>query len=285
MDDWPKITTLNFFRIDYIKILPVGRQSAASVQITVGNQRHNDHADGGSGNVNDDDTNNGDSEMYRGFMIFLQDGVTTTIHDSRTTDALMTTTTTWKCISLSLAPHGDDIYNNGPSNKVVPSSFQDVCALVWDGYCHANRCCDGNEMAQHFHPTCRLTYSTQQQQSAETTIVICESDEFYDKVQHRYMTSPHKEYQHLKDHPNVGNWDGLNSIEFATPHLSLVVLTVGHPPFLWTDLLTCAYLGRRRSIGDESGVELTIDEPAVRKWWIIHKSSECECHPLTKHDQ
>jgi hypothetical protein len=79
----------------------------------------------------------------------------------------------------------------------------------------------------------------------------------------------------LKNHPDVGKWDALNSIEFATPHLSLVVLTVGHPPFLWTDLLTCAYLDRPH---EENPPAIK----AEKKWWIVHKSSECERHPLTK---
>jgi hypothetical protein len=69
----------------------------------------------------------------------------------------------------------------------------------------------------------------------------------------------------LKEDPRVGDGDTLVSMEFVTPQLAMVILKVGHPPFLWTDLLTCA----------------RICEHGNKRWWIVHKSSDSESHPLS----
>jgi predicted unusual protein kinase regulating ubiquinone biosynthesis (AarF/ABC1/UbiB family) len=196
----------------------------------------------------------------------------------------------WNCISVALAPVRED-------KKILPSTVQQVTDLTWNGYCRANRRCDGTLMARYFHDTCRLTYSSSaspnnnndddnNNNSREAcddddgddryhpSIVICESDAFYDKVQHRYENEAmHQPYRHLRDDPDVGNWDRLRSIEFATPELAMVVLDVGHPPCLWTDLLTCARIRSPRHEDD--------DDDHQAKWWIVHKSSESEPHPLS----
>lgn len=145
----------------------------------------------------------------------------------------------WQVISAAVADN---------SGAVTPSDFAAVTQLVWDGYCAANRACDGAAMAEVFHATCRLTWSG----GDELGLRDCPS--FCGKVTTRYEhEAPHIPYRHLKDDPRSRQGDSLVSIEFATPSLALVVLQVGHAPFLWTDLLTCAKIQDR--------------------WWIVHKSS------------
>jgi hypothetical protein len=159
----------------------------------------------------------------------------------------------WKCISVA-ATHIS-------KETILPSSYAQINSLTWDGYCHANRICDGKLMSKFFHPSCRLTYTGQ-----DDRIVICESEAFYDKVTGRYENEPpHKPYQHLKDDPRLGDANTLLSIEFASSQLAMVILKVGHPPFLWTDVLTCARIAEGGEI----------------RWWIIHKSSDSEPHPLS----
>jgi hypothetical protein len=126
----------------------------------------------------------------------------------------------------------------------------------------------------------------------------------------------HHPYRHLQDHPDVGNWDGIQSIDFcgggggssdggggggldecesyssfsASPDLSVVVLTVGHPPFLWTDVLVCAKLEeciekKEEERGDDGGGhkngETAVSRKKQKKWWIVHKSSDNQPHPLS----
>lgn len=175
---------------------------------------------------------------FAGFFVFLQE---------KDGDAMI-----WKCISVAVG-----VSNNG---QILPSSYEQINLLTWDGYCHANRICDGNLMSQYFHRTCRLTYTDQ-----DDRITICESKAFCEKVTGRYENEdPHKPYRHLKNDPRLGDANTLLSIEFATPQLAMVKLKVGHPPFLWTDLLTCARITENEKI----------------QWWIVHKSSDNESHPL-----
>jgi aarF domain-containing kinase len=249
------------FWVEACKILSQGQQSAASVKFT----------------IIDTDQN----EVYAGYMVFLHDTPTTT-----TTNYSSNASWIWNCISVALAP--SNYYNNKAKKsqqQILPTSFHDITALTWDGYCRANRQCDGNLMAKYFHSTCRLTYSSSKadKESYTPLIVICDSDAFYEKVSNRYTGEAiHQNYQHLQHNPSVGDWDTLKSIEFATPDLCMVVLDVGHPPFLWTDLLTCARIGRRQQLrhGENNEVNDDIDIDNETKWWIIHKSSECELHPL-----
>lgn len=152
---------------------------------------------------------------------------------------------TWKAISLALS---DNCEQRG--TVVLPETIHQVTKLVWDGYCGANRACDGAAMAQVFHETCRLTYS-----DLEQTIQIKDQRTFCEKVSTRYESeAPHVPYAHLKNDPRASECDSILSIDFCTNVVALVTLKVGHPPFLWTDFLTCARL--------DDG-----------KWWIVHKSS------------
>ena len=105
-------------------------------------------------------------------------------------------------------------------------------------------------MPRYFHETCRLTFV-----DGTGSVVIIDSRQFCNMVETRYTTPMHKDYAHLRDDPRVGSRDALLSIDFgslSTP-IAMVVLTVAHPPCLWTDLLTVAKL--------------------QGKWWIVHKSS------------
>lgn len=175
---------------------------------------------------------------YLGFFVFLKEKG---VHDNL-----------WKCISVAIGPIDN--------KQVLPSSYEQVNELTWNGYCYANRICDGELMSRYFHPTCRLTYT-----GPDNHITICESDAFYAKVSGRYETeASHQPYAHWKNDPRLETANSLLSIDFATSQLAMVVLKIGHPPFLWTDLLTCAQLS-----GDDNA-----------RWWIVHKSSDCEPHPF-----
>ena len=173
---------------------------------------------------------------YKGFIVFLKQG--------NGADAV------WQAISVGLSP---------PTVPVLPAHFDAVTALTWKGYCHASRICDGKLMAEYFHETCRLTFTdvSSSSQQHPKKIVVIDAPTFYGMVQNRYTTvALHAPYRHIgHDHALVGQFDSLLSIDFVSPTLALVLLRVGHPPCLWTDLLTCAC--------DEAG-----------RWWIVHKSSE-----------
>ena len=84
-------------------------------------------------------------------------------------------------------------------------------------------------------------------------VVIKTQSDFLAMVGDRYSAPMHAPYAHLRDDPRAAAGDTLLSINFATPDLATVVLKVGHPPCLWTDLLTCARFGGQ--------------------WWIVAKSS------------
>ena len=134
------------------------------------------------------------------------------------------------------------------SPPITPADFEAVGAACWGEYGGANRACDAERMSNVFHTACRLTYT-----GADGTIVIKSQEEFLAMVGDRYNTPLHAPYAHLRDDPRAAAGDTLLSITFATPKLAMVVLKVGHPPCLWTDLLTCARLHG--------------------KWWIVAKSS------------
>jgi hypothetical protein len=175
----------------------------------------------------------------------------------------------WQCISGAFvvvgAPTTSSTTNTTttlpiPRSVVVtPFDFQQVMSCVWDGYCMANRMCDGTAMANVFHATCRLTYVDDDDDGTtdDDGIRILDCTQFCQKVSNRYTSErPHIPYAHLRHDPRVSFGDELLAIEFATPYVAMVTLKVGHPPWLWTDLLTCAQLGTT--------------------WYIVHKSSTSE---------
>jgi hypothetical protein len=155
----------------------------------------------------------------------------------------------WQCISGAFSAK-----KSSPS-PILPCHFEAVTKSIWDGYCKANRACDGSAMAQVFHETCRLTYVAD-----DNTTVIVPQSAFCDMVQYRYDKGEmHQPYAMIQNHCDIGQHDRLQAIDFASDDLCLVTLKVGHPPCLWTDFLTCCNLGEKDGGG----------------WWIVHKSS---CH-------
>lgn len=134
------------------------------------------------------------------------------------------------------------------ANPITPKHTMDVASMVWDGYCDANTSCRGDLMANVFHDKCRLTFV-----DGAKSLHIIDKQAFCDMVTNRYSMEVHQPFAHLKD--SVGEKSTLISIDFATPNVAMVTLKVGHPPYLWTDLLTCMKIGPQ--------------------WWIVHKSS---CH-------
>ena len=170
----------------------------------------------------------------------------------------------WRCISATFAvSYDDDASRRNPTCLVRPTDMKDVMSCVWDGYCTANRACDGIKMAEVFHETCRLTYVDVSSKSAtdhsDDGIRIWDSKRFCQKVTNRYISEPpHIPYAHLQNDQLAASGDELLGIEFTegSPCVAMITLKVGHPPFLWTDLLTCAKLGT--------------------KWYIVHKSSTSE---------
>ena len=153
----------------------------------------------------------------------------------------------WKCISVALAPV------TAEDDAVHPTVMDDVMNLCWRGYRQANRSCDGAAMARSFHPTSRLTFVD----GSTETLIIKDQGSFCEMVEHRYskdVASLHQPYAHLREDPRIAAKDSLLAVDFATSSTAMVVLTVGHPPFLWTDLLTCAKI-------------------AENNWQIVHKSS------------
>lgn len=160
----------------------------------------------------------------------------------------------WTCISGAFSSNQD---------PVLPEHFDAVNKLTWDGYCRANEACDAQEMAKYFHNTCRLTFA-----APDAGVIVVDQKGFLDKVANRYENEEmHKPFAKLKNHPDLGKSSTLLSVEFATNDLCMVILKVGHPPCLWTDILTCCNMGRGTNQGDY--------------WWIVHKSSCHETFPLT----
>jgi len=152
---------------------------------------------------------------------------------------LLLTGDLWTCISAAFSMK---------VKAILPQDLEAVTRLVWDGYCAANRACNGEAMAKVFHETCSLTYAF----AGVAQIKDCPT--FCHMVAVRYEEDErHIPYAYLQNDPRVVAGDSLLAVEFATPDLAMVTLKVGHPPFLWTDLLTCAKLNGQ--------------------WWIVHKSS------------
>ncbi|CAB9520352.1 expressed unknown protein [Seminavis robusta] len=198
-----------------VKILPVGPQNAASVQVVVEISRQND--------------------------IVEKPTILATIHGFLT---LLKSSNHRTCISAAFSTN---------TGTILPEHFNAVTKLTWEGYCGANRARDGAAMAKVFHPSCRLTYVQD-----DSMVAVVPQPAFCAKVQHRYTKETmHQPYAPLQAHPNIGMHDTLQDVEFATPDCCMVTLKVGHPPCLWSDLLTCCYLGSDQG------------------WWIMHKSS---CH-------
>lgn len=146
----------------------------------------------------------------------------------------------WQCISGA--------FGTKIPVPITPKDTMDVTSMVWDGYCDANASCRGDLMAKVFHNQCRLTFVDE-----TDSLRVMDQKTFCEMVTNRYAMEAHKEFAHLKD--SVAEKSTLISIDFATPNVAMVILKVGHPPFLWSDLLTC----------------MKIDS----QWWIVHKSS---CH-------
>lgn len=166
----------------------------------------------------------------------------------------------WQCISATFSP---------PAVSRTPQDHQDVIHVAWDGYCRANRACDGQKMATVFHELCRLTEATDAPQSKDggtsmtRTLFLKSQPEFCQLVANRYNdpTNRHYPFRYLRDDlPVVSRYDSLDSVEFATDRVALVTLKVGHPPCLWTDFLTMAKLSSQ--------------------WWIVHKSSCADTFPV-----
>ena len=130
----------------------------------------------------------------------------------------------------------------------TPTDLAAVAAACWDEYCGANRACDAARMAKVFHPLCRLTFA-----GGDGELVVIPCDAFLRMVGGRYATPKHAAYAHLRGDPRVAARDALLGVAFAAPDVAMVLLRVGHPPCLWTDLLTCARVGGA--------------------WWIVAKSS------------
>ena len=236
-----------------VKILPVGDQSAAAVCVSLTAEPQND-----SSNQN---------TKIEGWLTLLKKQQSTASQDDNP----------WTCIGAAFA-------TSAVETKILPSHFQDVTKLVWDGYCHANRTCNGTAMAKVFHPSCRLTYVNSTVDKDDDGIVVCPQPAFCDKVENRY-TSPnesmHVPFAPLQNHVEIGRYDGIQSIEFAgtnTPRVCMVTLKVAHPPFVWTDLLTSCDLSSSSSNGNNNGTTSTTNA----EWWIVHKSSCNEAYELTE---
>jgi len=132
--------------------------------------------------------------------------------------------------------------------RIQPDDFQGALRCSWGQYCGANRNCDGAAMAQVFHPLCRQTYS-----SHKIEIISCA--EFCSMVSNRYESEPHARYARYQ-HSQAAVGDTLQGISMVTPRLALVRLKVGHPPYLWSDMLICAKI--------------------KGSWWIVAESSSTE---------
>ena len=155
------------------------------------------------------------------------------------------------------------------TNRSVCTSedLSGAVACCWEGYCKANRACDGTAMSQFFHPECRLTYSSKEK---DGSVTVVSSTEFYDMVANRYSLPIHSPYAKFKDSSEVSARDSLLGVSLVAPELAFVRLKVGHPPFLWTDLLVCAKIRESLASTGDFG-----------RWWIVAKSSSSDPFELT----
>jgi hypothetical protein len=173
----------------------------------------------------------------------------------------------WKCISAVFSTVTD-----ATTCQMLPSAFAEVAALTMGGYCVANRACDGALMAAFFHETCRLTFV----KGPPNKLNIFDAPTFCQMVEHRYESPMHAPYAHLQHETALlSQTDSLLAVDFCTPDVALVTLRVGHPPFLWTDVLTCAKLPGTGPTTTANGDHEEEKEDGQR-WWIVAKSSESE---------
>jgi hypothetical protein len=163
----------------------------------------------------------------------------------------------WQCISGAIGA----VVAGNDTTPIAPKDIMEVTGMVWDGYCDANSRCRGDLMKRYFHDQCRLTYATDNRHDG---VQILDCDTFCHMVTLRYTMDAHRPYEHWKD--RARDKTTLISIDFVTPDLAMVMLKIGHPPFLWTDLLTCMKIDNSTDKDD--------DTPS-KQWWIVHKSS---CH-------
>jgi len=109
-------------------------------------------------------------------------------------------------------------------------------------------------MAQVFHPCCNLTFAT------EDGVVIVSSEDFCERVGSRWEVPMHKPFAHLRDDPRAAAVDTLLSVDLAGSKVARVLLNIGYPPCLYTDVLLLLKLSAPLN-GRDGG------------WWIVAKSS------------
>ena len=178
------------------------------------------------------------------------------------------TTTTWQCISAAFG----SLLVSDMSHEPSQEELADVRHCAWDGYVAANRACDASRMADCLHPDFRLTKvvttATATISTHDTTptssLLIQSRDVFCDKVAHRYQRAPHGDYAHLQHDPRAAQHDACLWVSISSPRVAMVKLKIGHPPCLWTDMLTCVRLLCGSGPNEKD------------RWTIVHKSSCCE---------
>jgi len=153
----------------------------------------------------------------------------------------------WRIISkvFAAAPLGE----LAVPRPIEPIHFAEVAQAVWGLYVGGGRECDVDKMRSVFHPVSNLTFST-----GGGPVAIIPSAAFCERVGTRWSVPEHAKHAHLKDDPRAAACDSLISIDFAGPDVAFVVLKIGYPPFLYTDLLSLIKL-------------------EGSKWWIVAKSS------------
>lgn len=167
-----------------------------------------------------------------------------------------------KIFSSSPINVGGDVDRDGKLDRSRPPVTADDLATaakaVWDGYIRAGRDCDGDAMAKIFHPVSRLTFCSN---NDERKVVVVESKNFCERVAHRWNLPDHAPYAHLHQDGRDALGDQLIGVDFCDdPNVAMVMLRVGFPPFLYTDVLSLL-----RVIGN--------DDDGPPRWWIVAKSS------------
>lgn len=199
-------------KIISVKVLPVGSQNAAAVHVSISYPTSRSSS-----------SDENAITIIHGWLTLLKS------HPPATDK----TSGHWACISAA--------FSNAPT-QILPSHFSEATNMVWDGYCKANRACDGAAMAEVFHPTCRLTYTRDKAEDEGSTnnaineekskdendrhdsIVVCPQTQFCAKVQHRYTPSEsnmHAPYTELQSHPHIGRHDAILAVEFVTQNVWL----------------------------------------------------------------
>jgi len=145
----------------------------------------------------------------------------------------------------------------GPAStttRILPKDFLEATSAAWDLYVGAGRACDSSAMARVFHPSCNLTFATSE------GIALIDCAQFCEHVGSRWQSDKHKHYAHLRGDARAAAADTLLSLDFAGPCVCRVMLRVGYPPFLYTDVLLLLKISAPLH-GREGG------------WWIVAKSS------------